>query len=442
MTGPASAAEKPASNRLNRWRTLTAAFSTPAAWRLFFLGFGSGLPFLLVGATVFTWMREGGLDLKTIGLLSLPGWFYVLKFLWAPLLDRFSLPFLGRRRGYLFVSHIGIALGLWFLATLSPVADLTLFTWALLWISFFGATQDIVVDAYRIEIAPIADQAALAATSGLGYRIGLIASGAGVLYLADLGSWSLAYQVMGALMIIPAVVALLSPEPVGAPRRREHWVAAFYGPFLEFFKRSGLLTAIILLCFIGLYKFPDQAIGVLSGPFYLDSGYTKTDIATVSKVYGVWLGIAGAFCGGAVVMASSLRWSLLLAAIAVAVSNLAYLLMSAFPSQLWAFYAAITADNFSQGFAGVVLVAFLSALSHRAHTATQFALMVSLANLPGKFAGALSGYIVDPFGYPIFFLLTALSIAPALLMLALLWTKLEVGSTLYPNYGTVNAKPG
>ena len=182
--------------------------------------------------------------------------------------------------------------------------------------------------------------------------------------------------------------------------------------------------ALALLAFVGLFKFPDQMIGVLAGPFYLDSGYTKTDIATVSKLYGVWIGIAGAFLGGVCVAAFDIRRLLVVAAIAVAVSNLAFLLMAMFPSQQWAFIAAITADNASQGFAGTTLVAFMSGLTHRHFTATQYALLVSLANLPGKFVGGLSGYIVEATSYQAFFLVSSLSVIPTLLLLAWLWPRI------------------
>ena len=182
---------------------------------------------------------------------------------------------------------------------------------------------------------------------------------------------------------------------------------------------------IALLLFVGLFKFPDQVIGVMAGPFYLDSGYTKADIATVSKLYGIWAGIGGAFLGGICVAAFGFRRMLLVAALGVALSNVAFLLMAHYPSQIWAFYAAITADNVAQGFAGTTLVAFMSSLTDRNFTATQFALMVSLANLPGKFAGGLSGYLVEASSYATFFTLSAMTVVPTLLLLAWLWPRIR-----------------
>jgi PAT family beta-lactamase induction signal transducer AmpG len=293
--------------------------------------------------------------------------------------------------------------------------------------AFAGATQDIVVDAYRIEIAPVESQAALAATYSLGYRIALYASGAGALYLAEYQGWRWVYLVMAALMLPPIVATLLSREPDGTNAeaiRQLDLGTSFMRPFQEFFSRHGWTFALILFAFIGFFKFPDQVIGVMAGPFYLDSGYTKGDIATVSKIYGVWIGLAGAFIGGFGVAAFGVRLMLVLATIAVAGSNLAFLLMAQYPSEIWAFFAAISADNLSQGFAGTVLVAFLSGLTHRDYTATQFALLVTFANLPGKFVGGLSGYLVEGSSYSTFFVMSSLTAIPAALLLAWLWPRI------------------
>ena len=422
-----SAATADAGKSYRGWSGIRRAFGTPSALTMLLLGFGSGLPFLLVGGTLSTWLRDTGVELSVIGLVSFIGFFYVLKFAWAPLLDRYALPFLGRRRGWLLLSQVLVAVGLVGLATHDPTASRTVFLWLIALAAFAGATQDIIVDAYRIEIAPLESQGALAATYTLGYRLALIMSGAIVLYIADLSGWRVAYLCMAALMVLPMVATLASREPDAnraiEPRRLD-LIEAFAKPFADFFQRNGWVLALALLAFVGLFKFPDQMIGVLAGPFYLDSGYTKSDIATVSKLYGVWIGIAGAFLGGVCVAAFDIRRLLVVAAIAVAVSNLAFLLMAMFPSQQWAFIAAITADNASQGFAGTTLVAFMSGLTHRHFTATQYALLVSLANLPGKFVGGLSGYIVEATSYQAFFLVSSLSVIPTLLLLAWLWPKI------------------
>ncbi|MEZ0471715.1 AmpG family muropeptide MFS transporter [Luteimonas salinilitoris] len=413
------------------WAGIRRAFGTPSALTLLLLGFGSGLPFLLIASmTLSTRLRDVGLDLGSIGLISLASFFYLLKFLWAPLIDRYVFPltaFLGRRRSWLLVSQLLVAVSLGALALSRPEMGVTtLVLWVLVG-SFAGATQDSVVDAYRIEVAPAAAQAALAATYTLGYRFGLILGGAGALYLAEFQGWQWAYMAMAALMALPIVTTLFCREPV-APEatvvRRIDFFGAFWQPFTSFFSHNGLLLGLALLVFVGLFKFPDQVIGVMAGPFYLDSGYSKADIATVSKLYGIWLGIGGAFLGGVCVAAFGFRRMLFLATLGVALSNLAFLLMAQYPSQIWAFYAAISADNLFQGFAGVVLIAFMSSLTDRNFTATQYALLVSLANLPGKFVGGVSGFIVEATSYSAFFVLSALTVVPTLLLLAWLWQRI------------------
>lgn len=414
------------------WAGIKRAFATPSAMTMLLLGFGSGLPFLLIASsTLSTRLRDVGLDLGSIGLISLASFFYLLKFLWAPLLDRHAFPllaFLGRRRSWLLVAQVVVALCLAALAYTRPELGVqALVLWVLL-ASFAGATQDSAVDAYRIEVAPASAQAALAATYILGYRFGLIVSGAGALYIAEYRDWQAAYLAMAALMLVPIVATLLCREPdvpESVVERRIDFAGAFWQPFTSFFSSNGLVLGLALLLFVGLFKFPDQVIGVMAGPFYLDSGYTKADIATVSKLYGVWLGIAGAFLGGLAVATFGIRQMLFLAAIGVAVSNLAFVLMAQYPSQIWAFYAAITADNLFQGFAGVVLVAFMSSLTDRNFTATQYALLVSLANLPGKFVGGASGYIVEATSYVTFFIFSALTVIPTLLLLMWLWRQIR-----------------
>ncbi|WP_028919567.1 AmpG family muropeptide MFS transporter [Pseudoxanthomonas suwonensis] len=421
-----------AATKYKGWAGIRRAFGTPSALTMALLGFGCGLPFLPIASmTLSTRLRDSGLDLGSIGLISLASFFYLFKFVWAPLLDRYvfrPLGVFGRRRSWLLASQLGIAAGLAALAFVRPELGVAPLVGWVLFTSFCGATQDSVVDAYRIEIAPANAQAALAATYTLGYRIGLILGGAGALYLADFASWKIAYLGMAALMLAPLLATLLSREPVAPEmtvQRRIDFLGAFWQPFSSFFRNNGVAFGLALLVFVGLFKFPDQVIGVMAGPFYLDSGYSKADIATVSKLYGIWAGIGGAFLGGMCVAAFGFRRMLLVAALGVALSNLAFLLMARHPSELWAFYAAITADNVAQGFAGTTLVAFMSSLTDRNFTATQFALMVSLANLPGKFAGGVSGYVVEASSYGTFFLLSALTVVPTLLLLAWLWPRIR-----------------
>ncbi len=413
------------------WSGIRRAFGTPSAVTMLIFGFGSGLPFLLIASmTLSTRLRDVGLDLGSIGLISLASFFYLLKFLWAPLIDRYAFPltaFFGRRRSWLLASQLLVGVSLAALAMTRPALGVeALVIWVLVG-SFAGATQDSVVDAYRIEVAPLEAQAALAATYTLGYRIGLIVGGAGALYLAEFQGWVQAYLWMAALMLIPVVTTLLAREPARPEEtvvRRIDFLGAFWQPFSSYFRNNGVALGLVLLLFVGLFKFPDQVIGVMAGPFYLDSGYSKAEIATVSKLFGVWMGIVGAFAGGVAVAAFGFRRMLLVATLGVALSNLAFLLMAWNPGQIWAFYAAISADNLFQGFAGVVLIAFMSALTDRNFTATQFALLVSLANLPGKFAGGVSGFFVEATSYTAFFTVSAVTVVPTLLLLAWLWRRI------------------
>ncbi len=415
MRGPAAA-----------WRVIASAFATPSAATLFFLGFGCGLPFLLVGYTLSIWLRESRYDLGAIGLISYATLFYVFKFLWAPLLDRYTVPVLGRlgrRRGWMLLSQALLALALLAMAATGPQASITLFVVLVGVAALAGATQDTVVDAYRIEVAPVTAQAALAATYTLGYRLALIASGAGALYLADLAGWQAAYSSMAALMLLPLGAALLAREPAAVSFHHPGLGAAFVGPFREFFGRNGIPLALALLAFVGLFKMPDQMLGVVAGPFYIDSGFDKSQIATVSKLFGVWVGIAGTFLGGAAVAGFGLRGPLVVAALAVSVSNLLFVLMAQHPGELWVFVLTICGDNLAQGFAGTVLVAFMSSLADRNYTATQYALLSSLANLPGKLVGGASGWMAESWGYAGFFVVSTLSVVPALLLLAWLWPR-------------------
>jgi PAT family beta-lactamase induction signal transducer AmpG len=408
------------------WHGIAGAFATPSAATLFFLGFGCGLPFLLVGYTLSIWLREAQYDLGAIGLVSYATLFYVFKFVWAPLLDRYRVPMLGRlgrRRGWMLLSQAMLAVALLAMAITGPQASLGLFVGLVGLVALAGATQDTVVDAYRIEIAAVEAQAALAATYTLGYRLALIASGAGALYLADAAGWQAAYTLMAALMLLPLGAALLAREPVAASPGHPGLGAAFIGPFLEFFGRNGIALALALLAFVGLFKMPDQMLGVIAGPFYVDSGFDKSQIATVSKLMGVWVGIAGTFLGGAAVAGFGLRGPLVVAVVAVAMSNLFFVLMAQHPKELWVFVLTICGDNLAQGFAGTVLVAFMSSLADRNYTATQYALLSSLANLPGKLIGGAAGWMAEAWGYAGFFVVSTVSVVPTLLLLAWLWPR-------------------
>lgn len=415
--------------RVRGWRGILAAFATPSAGTLCLLGFGSGLPFLLIGYTLSIWLREYGMSLGAIGLLSYVTFFYVFKFLWAPLLDRWRAPVLGglgRRRGWLALSILLLVAALAGMGMTGP-DHLPAFIALAALAGLAGATQDTMVDAYRIEIAPQEAQAALAATYTLGYRFGLILSGAGALFIAQYSTWRITYLCMAAALMVPLVTTLLMPEPASyQARMRGSFRESFVGPFADFFRRQGVLMALAVLLFIGLFKLPDQMLGVIAGPFYIDAGYSKEQIATVSKLYGVWIGIAGAFLGGVSVAALGLRRSLLIGALGLALSNLLYLLMALNPGQTWAFVATISGDNSTLGFAGVVLVAYLSSLTSLEFTATQYALLSSFSNLPGKLVGGMAGFMVEQWGYARFFIFSSSFILPTLVLLGCLWRRISL----------------
>ncbi|QWT19753.1 MFS transporter [Bacillus sp. NP157] len=419
--------------RYKGWRGLFAAFAQPGAVVMLFLGLASGLPFLLVGNTLSAWLKESGVDYGAIGVASFVTFAYNFKFAWAPAVDKLRLPLfcrLGQRRGWLLFALLLLAAGLFGMALMPPEQSLRNFLGMTMLAAFAGATVDIVVDAYRVEIAPPEAQGALAATYTLGYRLGLIAGGAGILIVAQALGWQKGYMAICALLLIPLVTVLVAREPEHRVRERVPLAVAiqegFIGPFRDFFARFGVALALGMLLFVALFRLPDQMLGVMAYPFYLDAGFSKLQIAEVSKVYGVIVGIAGALLGGWAVTRFDMRRLLAVSAIGVALSNMLYLLMAQNPGQTWAFVATLSGDNFAQGFAGPVLVAFMSGLVNRRFTATQYALLSALANLPGKLLGGFSGFLVKDAGYTSLFVVSTLSIVPCLAVLAILWRGLPM----------------
>lgn len=411
------------------------AFAQPAALTMFLFGFASGLPFLLVGGTLSVWLKDSGISLEDIGLISLAGLAYAFKFIWAPLMDRFRLPLLGRlgqRRSWLLAAQLLLALSLLAMSVITPAGALGAFVLLTVIAGFAGATQDVVVDAYRIEIAPAEQQGALAATYTLGYRLALLVSGALALLLADHLPWALIYQLMAGIVGLTLLVTLKAREPERAAlavSAEAFWPAlgrSIVGPFRDFFSRYAGGLGLALLLFIGLFKISDQMLGVMALPFYLDCGFSKTEIAAVSKLFGVWVGIAGAFLGGAVVVRWGVNKTLLAAMLLGAISNLLYLLLSQHPANLNVFIAVIGGENLSGGFLGAAAVAWLSSLVNQHYTATQYALFSSLVTLPGKLIGGLSGFMVADMGYSGFFVFSTVAVIPALMLFA--WITPRLGT--------------
>ncbi|CAM1000364.1 Signal transducer [Rhodanobacter sp. Root179] len=417
-----SGAPKPAKPSV--WR----AFAQPAAWTMFLLGFSSGLPFLLVAGTLAYWLKENGIKLADITMIASAGMTYAFKFVWAPLLDHGRIPGfarLGQRRGWLLFAQLGVVIGLLAMALLTP-AQLPLFVVATLVVAFFGATQDIAVDAYRIEIAPIEAQGALVATYSLGYRIGLLLAGAVALILADHLPWRTVYALMALAMAVPVATTLMAREPevlrVRAARWRDAMRESVIDPFADFFRRYGWVLALVTLLFLLLFKMPEQAtIGGIMSPFYRDMGFSKTEIGTITKIYGIWIGIVGVFLGGAAVA----RWGawrpLGVTIVLCGCSNLLYLLLIAHPGNLLVLTLVISGENLALGMLGPPTVAFLSSLVNRQHTATQYALLSSLVNLPGKLLGFFAGGIATATGYGGYFVITVLAVLPSMMLFAWLW---------------------
>ena len=417
--------------------TVWQAFLQPSAWTMFFFGFASGLPFLLVAGTLAYWLKEDGIRLKDITMIASAGMMYSLKFLWAPLVDRLRLPWLGRlgqRRSWLLLSQILVMVGLLAMASVTP-GRLEPFIWLTLLVAFAGATLDIAVDAYRIEIAPVEAQGALVATYSLGYRIALIVTGALALVLADHAIWPNVYRVMAACMLIPVVTNLLAREPDVLRVRLQTWRAnmreGVVEPFADFFKRFGNRIGLAVLAFILLFKISDQAlVGGIIGPFYLDQGFSKTEIAAISKVYGIWVGIAGAFLGGIAVVRWGVKYALLVGIVLGAVSNLLYLWLIGANGDLTMLTIVISGENLAQGFLGTTAVAYLSALVNQRYTATQYALFSSLVTLPGKVLGFYSGRIVEAMGYAPYFWITTVAIVPAIALFFWLMPRVRLAGEL------------
>ena len=417
--------------------TVWQAFLQPSAWTMFFFGFASGLPFLLVAGTLAYWLKEDGIRLKDITMIASAGMMYSLKFLWAPLVDRLRLPWLGRlgqRRSWLLLSQILVMVGLLAMASITP-GRLEPFIWLTLLVAFAGATLDIAVDAYRIEIAPVEAQGALVATYSLGYRIALIVTGALALVLADHAIWPNVYRVMAACMLIPVVTNLLAREPDVLRVRLQTWRAnmreGVVEPFADFFKRFGNRIGLAVLAFILLFKISDQAlVGGIIGPFYLDQGFSKTEIAAISKVYGIWVGIAGAFLGGIAVVRWGVKYALLVGIVLGAISNLLYLWLIGANGDLTMLTIVISGENLAQGFLGTTAVAYLSALVNQRYTATQYALFSSLVTLPGKVLGFYSGRIVEAMGYAPYFWITTVAIVPAIALFFWLMPRVRLAGEL------------
>ncbi|QFT54012.1 muropeptide transporter [Microbulbifer sp. THAF38] len=431
------------------WGQTLRVYLKPKVLTMFFLGFSAGLPLLLVFSTLTAWLRDYGVSRTAIGFFAWVGITFSIKVLWAPIIDHLRLPSpiarLGKRRSWMLVSQLGIALGLMGMSSVNPQLALTEVALLALWVAFCSASQDVAIDAYRIEAIDENYQGAMAANYVFGYRVAMLVAGAGALYIADIASWSVSYLAMAGLMGIGVITTLAIAEPDHSQVNREAegmqsaWVERLLGkgehsrlkewfiravacPFIEFFQRNGRF-ALVLLIFIGIFRLSDIAMGIMANPFYLDLGFTKTEIAEISKVFGFFCTVLGSFLGGLFVVRYGIMRPLILGAVMVACTNLLFAQLALIgPDKAW-LALVISADNISGGIANAVLIAYLSSLANKAYTATQYALFSSLMTLPGKFISGFSGIVVDAQGYAHFFIYAALMGLPAVLLAIYLWRR-------------------
>jgi len=454
---------------IERARYAWELYSERRLFIMLLLGFSSGLPFLLVFGTMSAWLRTAGVSRTDIGLMSYVGLAYTIKFLWAPLIDHIRLPvldrLLGKRRAWMIAAQLIIALALVGISFCDPSVSLMPIAIFAVALAFASATQDISIDAWRIEAASDEQQGAMAAAYQLGYRLAIIASGAGALYVAEFVSWHVAYLSMAVLMGIGIGAALFAPrmaeteevimgaETVTEIAERYHvgahgqsmlnWsYTAFVAPFVDFVGRMGW-QGLAILALIGLYRVPDFVLGVMANPLYIDLGFSLAEIATIVKVFGVWMTILGAIVGGLSVANFGIMRSLFIGATAVILTNFMFSWLAMQGTDLGALTITISAENFSGGFAGTCLIAYMSSLTSHEFTATQYALFSSMYALPGKLLGGPSGRMVDAFsapgpirdfvmahapmlsektaGYVPFFITTGVMGLPALVLIVIFW---------------------
>jgi PAT family beta-lactamase induction signal transducer AmpG len=416
------------------WADTLRVYLEPATLRMLSLGFAAGLPLLLVLGTLSFRLRGAGIDRTTIGYLSWVGLAYGFKWVWAPLVDRLPLPLLttllGRRRSWLLLAQALVIGGLVGMAVLDPRDGLTPLVWCALLVAFGSATQDIALDAFRIESASTERQAALAAAYQTGYRLAMIWAGAGVLWVVawakedasgyQNSAWTIAYLVMAASMAVGVLTVLLSSEPAArafAPARSlAGWLrGALIEPFADFIGRYRW-QAVLILALIAVYRISDVVMGIMANPFYVDQGFSEGEVATVSKVYGVVMTLVGAFVGGVLSMRLGVMRVLMLGAVLSAASNLLFAWMATRGHDLTALTLVVSADNLAGGIASAAFIAYLSSLTNVNYSATQYALFSSLMLLLPKFVAGFSGAYVDAFGYVDFFTTTALLGVPVLLL--------------------------
>ncbi len=393
---------------------LLQSILSPRMLVAFLMGFASGLPLLLTLTILQAWMQESGVDIRVIGLFSLVGLPYTLKFLWAPVMDRYVPPLLGRRRGWLLLCQLLLMLALAILACSRPEAAPGLTALAACLVTFFSASQDIVIDAYRREDLSNAELGLGSSLYVNGYRVGMLVAGSGGLILADHLSFRAVYLIMAALMLVGVITTLCAREPAHEQGTPLTFSEAILGPFIDYFRRPG---AILLLFFILFYKIGDQMATTMTMPFYLELGFSKTEIGTVVKFFGFWATIGGGLVGGILMLQLGIYHALWLFGILQGISTSGFALLAHLGPSLPGLAAVVAGENFTGGMGTAAYVAFMAALTNKKFTATQYALLSSLMGIPRVLAAAPTGYAVAALGWTNFFLCCSLAALPGLLLL-------------------------
>lgn len=380
----------------------------------FVMGYACGLPYDMTKTVLKAWMRDAGVDLTVIGLFTLVGLPYALKFLWAPLLDRFAFSLFGRRRGWLLIFQVALMVAVAGLGSTDPAANPWMVAAAALLVTFFSASQDIVVDAYRREDLPDAELGLGSSFYFYGYRIGMLVAGSGGLILADQVSFQMVYLVLAACLLPGVITTLLTPEPPlvhGIPRNFKEAVVA---PFVEYFQRRG---AVWMLVFILFYKVGDNVASAITTPFYMDIGFSMTEIGAVVKLFGFWAVSAGGLVGGISMLKLGINRSLWIFGILQALSTAGFSVLAQVGNQLPALAAVISFENFTSGMGTAAFMAFMASITNQKFTATQYALLTSLMRIPDVGISSISGLLAQSMGYFAFFIFCALMAIPGLLML-------------------------
>ncbi|MEK6307356.1 muropeptide MFS transporter AmpG [Pantoea dispersa] len=383
---------------------------------LLLLGFASGLPLALTAGTLQAWMTVENVDLKTIGFFSLVGQAYVFKFLWSPMMDRYTPPFLGRRRGWLLVTQLALIAGIVAMGFMQPSRDLTLLAALAVLVAFCSASQDIVFDAWKTDVLPPEERGSGAAITVLGYRLAMLISGGLALWLADryLG-WQATYWLMALLMVPGLIATLLAREPE-APVREPHSLRqAVAFPLKDFFQRN---NAWLLITLIILYKLGDAFAASLTTTFLIRGvGFSAGDVGLVNKTLGLLATIIGALYGGVLMQRLSLFRALMIFGVLQAVSNFAYWLLAVTPPHLWSMASAVFIENLCGGMGTAAFVALLMTLCNKSFSATQFALLSALSAVGRVYVGPAAGWLVELWGWPVFYAFTVVAAVPGLLLL-------------------------